>query len=262
MDIITRDYETEDRTWIKFHPNFSKSFYVEKAGYFDERPSIVTSVTQLLFLVLIPILSFHSPYAFLLFPLIFFGWGQLRINLPIKTGIQDCDSAAWGFNCHGNRLWWYIGGAGNFDGGRKWVTLRFPWDMEWVRTSTLLKDNTWYHKTFRNKYSKELDKDGLAIGSYEWIDKNKKTEEYPYTDIDGTELKVTISVREMEFRLLALKSFALFSKKIKSIDIEFSEEVGRGKGSWKGGVIGCGYNMKENETPLECLERMKIERKL
>jgi len=31
-------------------------------------------------------------------------------------------------------------------------------------------------------------------------------------------------------------------------------------GSWKGGTLGCGYTLRKNETPLECLKRMEVER--
>jgi hypothetical protein len=38
------------------------------------------------------------------------------------------------------------------------------------------------------------------------------------------------------------------------------KEAGKRKGSWKGGTLGCGYELKKNETPLECLRRMESER--
>ncbi|MGE4193041.1 MAG: hypothetical protein AB7E51_06610 [Pseudodesulfovibrio sp.] len=45
-----------------------------------------------------------------------------------------------------------------------------------------------------------------------------------------------------------------------SINIDFSDEVGERTGSWKGGVVGCGYDMKDGETPLDTLRRMERER--
>lgn len=47
----------------------------------------------------------------------------------------------------------------------------------------------------------------------------------------------------------------------RSIDVEFNAEVGERTGSWKGGCIGCGYQMNPNETPLQALRRMEAERK-
>jgi len=46
-----------------------------------------------------------------------------------------------------------------------------------------------------------------------------------------------------------------------SIDIEFNDEVGERSGSWKGGCIGCSYDMLPGEAPLDTLRRMERERK-
>lgn len=45
------------------------------------------------------------------------------------------------------------------------------------------------------------------------------------------------------------------------IDIEFSGEVGESTGSWKGGTVGCGYDLRPGETPIACLRRMEFEHK-
>lgn len=47
----------------------------------------------------------------------------------------------------------------------------------------------------------------------------------------------------------------------RTINVEFNDEVGERTGSWKGGTIGCGYDMLTGETPLQCLRRMERERK-
>lgn len=44
------------------------------------------------------------------------------------------------------------------------------------------------------------------------------------------------------------------------IDVKFSDEVGKRAGSWKGGTIGCGYELKPWETAEECFNRMMEER--
>lgn len=46
-----------------------------------------------------------------------------------------------------------------------------------------------------------------------------------------------------------------------SIDVSFSDEVGERTGSWKGGTIGCGYDMLPGERPLDTLRRMERNRK-
>lgn len=45
-----------------------------------------------------------------------------------------------------------------------------------------------------------------------------------------------------------------------SIDVHFSGEVGERSGSWKGGTIGCSYDMLPGETPRACLRRMERDR--
>jgi len=43
--------------------------------------------------------------------------------------------------------------------------------------------------------------------------------------------------------------------------VKFSDEVGERTGSWKGGVIGTGSEMRPGESPEQCLRRMERERK-
>lgn len=258
-------YNTENPDWVTFYPKFNSGLYIEQAGYFDERPEIHASVTQLIVLAILPILLWLTPFAFLLLPFVLFGWGSLYIHLPIKTGIQDCESAAWGLNYHNNTLWIYIGGGLNYEGGRKWKTITMPWAMTWVRTSTLMKGehaiadlNEWFHET-KNNHVNYLGGNATEKGSYEWLHSNKWKETHEYTDkYDNTKLNATISVVEREW--LAFQWTSLFAKRVRTIDVRFDKEVGKGKASWKGGTTGCGYEIKPSETPLECLRRMEAER--
>jgi len=265
------EYLTENPEWVHFYPRFSSSFYVEMAGYFDERPQVTTSITQLVMLFALPFLAIQSFWFLLMIPLVFFGWGELYVNLPIRTGVQDCESAAWGFNYHDDMIWIYVGGAGNFEGGRKWKAIKMPWSMEWVRTSTLMKtmhsgftttaplaQNEWHHETPKNRRRWA----GEDEGSYDWLKKNRWQETHLFIDkYDGTTVNATIGVSEMEWRPLWFQWTGLFKRVRKSINIDFDKEVGERKGSWKGGTVGCGYNLLPNETPLECLKRMERDRK-
>jgi len=51
-----------------------------------------------------------------------------------------------------------------------------------------------------------------------------------------------------------------FRRVSRSIDIDFNAEVGERTGTWKGGVLGCGYEMNPGETPLQTLRRMEVDR--
>ena len=43
-------------------------------------------------------------------------------------------------------------------------------------------------------------------------------------------------------------------------EIQFDNEVGPRKGSWKGGVMGTSYNMNPHENAVDCFERMQKEK--
>lgn len=62
-------------------------------------------------------------------------------------------------------------------------------------------------------------------------------------------------------RHLRRRTWLPFVWKDDTISVEFTEEVGEGTGSWKGGVVGCGYTLKRGESPQDCLRRMEIERR-
>lgn len=250
-------YLTEDPKWIHFYPKFSASLKLEKAGYFDERPEITTSVTSLIAMIAIPILAWHSLFFLLLTPLVLFGWGVLYIHLPIRTGIQDCSSAAWGAVYMEDALMVYHGGGGNFEGGPKTKLFYMPWSLQWYRTSTLLQSGRrWHHDTYSNRHRSNI---GNVLGG---TDNFKNYQEiHPFVDkYNETTVLATIGIVEREWRRKWLMWTPLFGLKRKTIEVEFDQEVGRHKGEWKGGTIGCSYEMIGNETPLECLNRMQIER--
>lgn len=70
-----------------------------------------------------------------------------------------------------------------------------------------------------------------------------------------------IFVDRMAWRPRCMRWTGLIEKVRTCIDVQFSDEVGERTGSWKGGTIGCSYELRPDETPLECLRRMEIERK-
>lgn len=242
----SKNYKTEYPQWINFYPKFNLSLYLEKSSYFDERPQLHTSVTQLTMLCVIPILCFYSLWFLFLSPLIFLGWGQLYINLPIKTGIQDCDSAAWGFNYHDNKIWIYIGGGGNYDGGKKWKTITMPWDLDWYRTSLLLKNEEW-----------EYEFKGDQKNFYDDIWKDKRYQiRADYNDkLNNQIVGSTIYIEEREWRRKGLMFTKIFNKIRKTINVEYDSEVGKGKGSWKGGTISQSFEILEGESISDCLKR-------
>jgi hypothetical protein len=218
-------HESTDLLIFYWGINFDISF--EICGYFDNRPRINLN-------------------------LFFF---NLTLILPFRNKWTDeCDPPKWGIAIHNNTFWVYKGGKGNWNGGNKWWSWSFPFITKyWVRTSILLKNDTWEHET--NGNIKNFYED-------EWKQKQKSWN-YDYTDsYDGEVIPTTIYVEEREWRPKWLKWTKLFAHVNRSIDIHFSKECGKRKGCWKGGTLGCGYTLLPNEEPLDCLKRMEKERKL
>lgn len=211
--------------WLVFY--FSKVFDIsfELCGYFDNRPRINLD-------------------------LLFF---NLTIILPFKNKLTDeCDPPKWGISIHSNTFWVYKGGKGNFHGGNKWWTWNIPFfTKDWVRSSILLKNGTWEHET--PKIRKSFYED-------EWKEKQRSWE-YDYIDnYDGEIIPTTIYIEEREWRPKWLKWTSSFNKIRRTIDIHFSKECGKEKGSWKGGTTGCSYILFKDEHPINCIKRMEKER--
>ena len=87
-----------------------------------------------------------------------------------------------------------------------------------------------------------------------------ETYPYTYTLLNGEVQNRTATI-QVETRLWTRPwiPHKLFKR---CIDVRFNDEVGERSGSWKGGTIGCGYDMLEGETALQTLRRMEKERTL
>lgn len=176
---------------------------------------------------------------------VFFGW--FVIILPFLTKYNECNPPRYGVYYYENAFW--------FCYGRKVKCIRMPWDYTWVRTSAMLKDQTFEHSTSqcRKHFYEEIWHNKLWCGQYVYthVLKNGKVQER----------FATIRVEEMEWRQRWLKWTSKFAKVRKYIKVNFSNEVGERSGSYKGGTIGCSYELLPKETPLACLRRMELNRK-
>lgn len=173
-----------------------------------------------------------------------------------ETGFSYFGSALWFYPWTDRDEWhrdspWYL----------KSYTIHMPWDYVWVRTSTKLRNNAWHHE-LKNKRADSQNRPWSE--SYKWLKDHRWTETHPYkyTHFDGTvqTVNATLYVEEREWRQRWLKWTKLFATKKLTIGIDFDSEVGEETGSWKGGVLGCGYDLKPNERPIDALRRMEYER--
>jgi len=181
------------------------------------------------------------------------GWPVFYIRLRFLerwTGeARDCMGDRWGFSLVDGR-------SIHLNWRDKTKIIDLPWSWDVVRKSELLADETWAHD-FYGKGKRLTWEERKALTLWK--------RELPYTYVlrcgEVQERLATIRVEEWECRQLWLRWCPLFARVRRSIWVEFSGEVGEGTGSWKGGTMGCGYDMKKGESPEDCLRRMERERK-
>jgi hypothetical protein len=171
-----------------------------------------------------------------------------------KTGIAIHNGSFWVYpwvtewESRSEWPWW-----------KKCHAWNFPWTLDHYRTEILTHEGNVVFVQMRGQGK-------LGDGSFErrqHAEKaNQKTYDYIYTLKNGTVQKRTaaVHVERMEWRarwwpIIRRKQIRI------SIDVNFNEEVGEKSGSWKGGCVGCSYDMLPNETPEQCLRRMERERK-
>jgi hypothetical protein len=192
------------------------------------------------------------------------GWPNVFLKLPFIPRREPKDSSMdrWGFSVCTDT---WAGVHLNFGSATKIVHM--PWAWEFVRRSVLMPDGrSWVHELADYR----LRRSDVPIGTptVDWwrigdIERWKATLPYRYTLRSGQvqEREATIGVEEMEWRWRWFRWLPFPRMVRRSIDVSFNDEVGERSGSWKGGTIGCGYNMQRDETPEECLRRMENERK-
>jgi hypothetical protein len=231
--IEEKDYTIFKNDWLEFATGFHKlNFKIAPASYFDNRARISFSL----------------------------GWGQFFISIPfIRSKYDECDPPRYGFYLYSEGRWF----PDNFVWcwGRKTKFFHMPWDYTWVRTSVLRKDGEWEHEDIAEK---------LGERNKQFCDEEKwkgvfweETHPYFYVLKDGNvqTRTATIKVEEREWRPRWFKWTKMFAMVRRTIDVRFSDEVGERTGSWKGGTLGCGYELLPGETPLQCLRRIESERK-
>lgn len=167
----------------------------------------------------------------------------LYIKLPPINREHSLDSGGYGF--------YFSEDALVFEWNRCNTFYYYPWSFSFYKRWELAKAYNyllWIETPSRYPYDK------LA---------HKSTAPYTYTLKNGEKQHrmATYHVTRMEWRRRWLMWLPLFNRKKTYLDVSFSEEVGEESGTWKGGVLGCSYEMIPGELPLQTLRRMERERK-
>lgn len=184
-----------------------------------------------------------------------FIYGSFWIKLPLwlpKHKFSELGQSSirkWGFygSLEGNSTFCVSFGKDN-----KYFDL--PWTLDHIRTHVLMKDGSWQSEPDWDSTNPTREEFEESIAT--------ETHSFKYQLKNGTiQYRLArIHVREWEWRYKLIKSFPIFKKIRRAIDVRFSDEVGERSGSWKGGTIGCTYDMKLNEYPIDTLRRMERDR--
>ena len=153
-------------------------------------------------------------------------------------------------NCHiGDEPQWSAFGSSEFGLRLHWDQRR--WQFDWPGT------------VFTVAYEMQLP-NGSWVNVFDRT-AEPRTEVHPYHYVlkSGEVQARTATISKRRHRLARKWLHRIgWPKWVKeSIDIEFSDEIGERSGSWKGGCIGCSYDLLDGETMLDALRRMERERK-
>lgn len=157
------------------------------------------------------------------------GLGLIAFSFPWSKAVPDegqCSGPTYGFQFYQDLLWLNYGKSTGRPRKSKTITINMPWH--------------WRHQWHR-EYPGTL-----------------QVHPYRYLLNNGTAQERTASI-QVEERLWT-RYWIPWRKLSRYIDVKFSDEVGERTGSWKGGTLGCWYELNPAETPLECLRRMERER--
>lgn len=209
--------------WGYFAPRFGLEFMLHRGGYFDQR------------------------YALSFCPI----WGKFHIKLPFKTRIpESCDSPRYGAQINNNTFWMHLGGKMNDweQCDSKWITWDLPW-FSWVFDIHEVWTGENWVEASHDRHSEPYS-DDRVVGTYP----------YSYTlksgEIQSREATIFRERRKWH------RKWVPFVKMIReSINVDFNGEVGEKTGSWKGGTIGCGWDVLPDEAMINALRRMEAERK-
>lgn len=182
-------------------------------------------------------------YPLFIFQFIF---GGFYLTLPWKHNIEKNygkDDPSYGITYHNKTIMFYW--------NRKCRVWNLPYSYTWIRTSLLLSDRTWEYETKGNR---------KTFYEKKWIKKRWQIN-IPYkhrTTNDGDiDVLVTCHITEREWRQKWLKWTKIGTNIKRTLNVDFSEEVGTGRGSWKGGTIGTGFDISKSGDINVGLKKME-----
>lgn len=175
-----------------------------------------------------------------------FLWLNLFIHFPGPAHKEEPahfgEWLTWGFHCIDRSLC--------IQRGIKNKYFEWPWAYRFISHEVRRADGSWTEAV--ESYDHGKGSDGREI---RWFS-------YRYKLKSGTvqERTAEVHVSRRTWRMRWLSWTNLFDLVRPCIEVSFDDEVGERSGSWKGGTVGCGYDMVRGETVEQCLRRMERER--
>jgi len=178
---------------------------------------------------------------------------SVAFSFPWARVVPDegqCSGPTYGFYFFGDALvleWGKDTGRSSDPKKKKFIYM--PWSWQHVRHDYLNADGSLHHPARQGEYDAPEETKERHPYRY-WLRSGKLQERI--ATVNGEE-------REWRWRLLTRLPWPRFIRR--TINVEFSDEVGERTGSWKGGTTGCGWDWKHGESMLDALRRMERERK-
>lgn len=186
---------------------------------------------------------------------VFFRLPRWRILERLTRGPNDMDRRGYGFAGRFGHDWQ---GDVHWQWGKRSGITHMPWGWNKrkgdYRREYLATDGQWHSRdVFPHDWVPEEDRGPEPI---------KVSKPYPYLTRGGEFQGDITATAHMERTHMIYRVFGIAVRRVTkhSIDVAFDKEVGSERGSWKGGTVGCGYDMKPGETISETLHRMRRER--
>jgi hypothetical protein len=196
---------------------------------------------------------------------IYWIFGKLFLHIPIKPWF----AGEWGFaltdvDCDGWKLTWIHLGKKGLGPSRtdRFILINMPWTFDWYQTSYLVLDPCilvlfWLDDTKGAKI--RIDRFSEGFKEYDY----KQTFPYLYILKNGTAQHRYATVRQEKrlWRRRCLPFTNLFCLRNHTLSVDFDREVGERAKSWKGGTLGCSWNMLPGESSEQALRRMEATRR-
>lgn len=143
--------------------------------------------------------------------------------------------------------------------------VHMPWEYTHISSKVKRPDGTWTNKVYSYEEGplRVVNGHGATMGGKEPDGRQLWVVPYKYTLRSGEvqERIATVYMDRMEWRRKFMRWCPWFAKVRIGLWIDFSDEVGEGTGSWKGGTVGCGWDIQPGETVEQAVCRMERERK-